>query len=309
MSNENERTNENLPEENRFEATRVTSSADLLRADFLSDQLVSFLTNTTKRYSLSVADIELVMDLLYRPGTEVNREIVLALSKVLEYRDDFSPEGMDQDYLANLHLNRKFRYRPHYYHFRQHSAYTCGIVCYLMAANVHTSELVPSKRQERTLYNELADEEGLVSTIALMRDAASRGLYVRACSDNNYLDIEMDDERAESLRRSFVALLESPDGQSFVRYSPSVDLNADYIRDQLYRGEMMLMNGTVGGNIPHMRLVGGYHGESMLVSDPLENRIQPQQTEILEANIQAPLGKFGFSVSSKPFNFYGDQEI
>lgn len=207
--------------------------------------------------------------------------------------------------LKEAKQSKEKEYRLRSLHVRQSHPLTCSIVCYLMAANLYKNSFRPNKESEISLYNELHEENSKnVELYNLIKKSISDGFYTKVYSQFDYKEKHFDSHDWELRRQKYLQKInECKTSPRFKEY-PNFNIDATLFRELLQSGEAVLVNGTTGGGVLHMRLITGYKEDNFIVSDPLSGHKEEYTPELIELTCNPPAGKWCMGISNKDFNFY-----
>ena len=272
-------------------------------------KLNDFFDNVDKHYySVSLNDILLLEKIFsnYKKydlfGDSNAQKLAFHLTDVLK----LLPKTADHNFnFQEIRQNKEKEYRLKNLHVHQSHPATCSMVCYLMAANIYENSIRPSKEKEIGLYNEL--REGKSKTVELynlVKKSISDGFYTKIYSQFDYREKHFDDNDWESRRQKYVQTLDACKTDFNFKENTNYDINPILYRELLQNGEAVLVNGTTGGGLLHMRLFTGYKENNFIVSDPLSNHKEEYSHELVELTCNPPAGKWCMSISNKDFDFY-----
>lgn len=273
--------------------------------------LNDFLDNiASPSYSISLNDVKLFEKIFtnykkYDLFDDSSAQKFLAhLQDVLKLPQDEKTSSLNFDF-EEIKKSKEKEYRLRNLHAHQSHPMTCSTVCYLMAANIYKNSIRPSKEKEISLYNELREENAKnIELYNLVKKSVSDGFYTKVYSQFNYKEKHFNSNDWELRRQKYLRTLdECKEKQNFKEYT-NFNIDTALFRDLLQNGEAVLVNGTTGGGLLHMRLFIGYKEDNLIVSDPLSNRKEEYTPELIELTCNPPAGKWCMSISDKDFDFY-----
>lgn len=298
-------------EKNTTEKKKTLIETTLSKTKKLND----FLNNVASpSYSVSLNDIVLFekiftsykkYDLL---GDSSAQNFLAHLQDVLKLSRNKKTSSHNFDF-EEIKQSKEREYRLKNLHVHQSHPMTCSIVCYLMAANIYKNSIRPSKEKEISLYNELREENSSnVELYNLVKKSVSEGFYTKVYSQFDYKGKHFDNNDWEVRRQKYLRTLdECKEKQNFKEYT-NFNIDTALFRNLLQNGEAVLVNGTAGDGLLHMRLFTGYKEDNLIVSDPLSNRKEEYSSDLLELTCNPPAGKWCMSISNKDFDFYAIKE-
>lgn len=295
------------PTENIMEKEKALIDATLSKTKDLND----FLGNVASpSYSVSLNDVILFEKIFanykkYDLFDDSNAQKFLShLSDILKLSHDTKKTNRDFEFQEIKQYKEK-EYRLRSLHVYQSNPATCSIVSYLMAANIYKNSIRPSKESEISLYNELHEENAKnVELYNLVKKSVSDGFYTKVYSQLDYREKHFDSHDWELRRQKYLQKLDECKTSPRFKEYPNFDVDTALFRELLQNGEAVLVNGTTGGGVLHMRLITGYKEDNFIVSDPLSNRKEEYTPELIELTCNPPAGKWCMGISNKNFNFY-----
>jgi hypothetical protein len=278
-----------------------------------AEEVTHFLINEmTPYYRLSYNDIVLFENLL-RDFKKYNllsskefNNFLSALNNT--FRETNKPINFlreNNEFLSKIKNLLESNYKLGNFHYRQTSAYTCSIACYMMAMNIYKKSFRPNKKSEIMLYSKLKEpDSSTVELSSLIKDALINNFYTKIYSQFNYRQKKFDNPILEKRRLKYVEIMEKNKNSPFLQEHTEVEIGPPLFKALLKNGEAILINGTTAENFLHMRLICGYKGDNFIISDPLAYRKEEYTPSQLEKISNPPLGKWCFTISNKNFNFY-----
>lgn len=296
-------------EESSMEKENTLIEATLSKTKYIND----FFDNVASHsYSTSLNDVILFekiissckkYDLFDDPSAQ---KLVFHLTDTLKLLPKTTDHNFD---FEETKQSKEKEYRLRSLHAHQSHSMTCSVVCYLMAANIYENSIRPSKEKEIGLYNELREDDSKnVELYNLVKKAVSDGFYTKVYSQFDYKEKHFDNSDWESRRQKYLQVLDECKIDSHLKESTNHNIDQALLRGLLKNGEAVLVNGTTGGGMLHMRLFTGYKEDNLIVSDPLSNRKEEYSPELLELTCNPPAGKWCMSISNKDFDFYTTKE-
>lgn len=294
-------------EKNTIEKEEVLIEATLSKTKDLND----FLDNiASPSYSTSLNDVKLFEKIFtnykkYDLFDDSNAQKFLAhLQYVLKLSQDEKISSLNFDF-EEIKKSKEKEYRLRNLHAHQSHPMTCSTVCYLMAANIYKNSIRPSKEKEISLYNELREENSKnVELYNLVKKSVSDGFYTKVYSQFDYREKHFDSNDWEVRRQKYLRTLDECKTSPRFKEYPNFNIDATLFRELLQNGEAVLVNGTTGGGVLHMRLITGYKEDNLIVSDPLSSHKEEYTPELIELTCNPPAGKWCMGISNKDFNFY-----
>lgn len=293
------------PVENNMGKEQALTEALLSKTKKLND----FFDNVAGRsYSVSLNDVLLFekifsnykkYDLFEDPTAQ---KLLFHLTNTLK----LLPKTIDRNFeFQEIKQTKEKEYRLKSLHAHQSHPATCSTVCYLMAANIYENSIRPSKEKEIDLYNELREDKSkTVELYNLVKKSISDGFYTKIYSQFDYRKKHFDNNDWEMRRQKYLQALDECKTDLHFKENPNSDINQILLRELLQNGEAVLVNGTTGGGLLHMRLFTGYKENNFIVSDPLSNRKEEYSPELVDLTCNPPAGKWYMSISNKDFDFY-----
>lgn len=293
---------------NPIEKEKVLIDVTLSKTKNLND----FLDNiANSSYSVSLNDV-ILFEKIFSDYKKYNlfedskaQELFFNLSNTLKLLPDTKEASSHNFDFQELRQSKEKEYRLRSLHTRQSHSATCSIASYLMAANIYKNSIRPSKESEISLYNELREENAKnVELYNLIKKSVSDGFYTKVYSQLDYREKHFDSDDWELRRQKYIQTLDEYKTNNHFKENPNFNIEPVLFRERLQDGEAVLVNGTTGGGVLHMRLITGYKGNNFIVSDPLSNRKEEYTPELIELTCNPPAGKWCMSISNKDFDFY-----
>ena len=293
---------------NPIEKEKALIDATLSKTKNLND----FLDNiANSSYSVSLNDV-ILFEKIFSDYKKYNlfedskaQELFFNLSNTLKLLPDTKEAASHNFDFQELRQSKEKEYRLRSLHTHQSHSATCSIVSYLMAANIYKNSIRPSKESEISLYNELREENAKnVELYNLIKKSVSDGFYTKVYSQLDYREKHFDSDDWELRRQKYIQTLDECKTNNHFKENPNFNIEPVLFRERLQDGEAVLVNGTTGGGVLHMRLITGYKGNNFIVSDPLSNRKEEYTPELIELTCNPPAGKWCMSISNKDFDFY-----
>jgi hypothetical protein len=275
------------------------------------DKLKEFINNITPSHSPSLNDVVLFEGAInsFKKNNLLNNSEYSDLIK--KFCKLFNPQiNFNEKTFITLKEKLNKEYRLKNIHCRQHSPWTCSIVCYLMAANIFNKNIKPNKLNELKLFNKLKEENGNeVELYNIIKIAIEDGFFIKVYSQFDYKDRVFDDPIIEKRRKNYIKAIDFCKRNSRFKEYVNRDINVKFLISLLKKGESILINGTINhGKFLHMRLACGYKGDNLIISDPLCNYKEELDEKNFEDNCTPPFGKWCLSLSNKDTSFYDFNE-
>ena len=280
---------------------------------FKTKKLNNFFDNVERRsYSVSLNDI-LLFEKIFSNYKKYGLLEDSNAQKLLFHLTDtlkLLPKIIDHNFnFQEIKQTKEKEYRLKNLHAHQSHPATCSAVCYLMAANIYENSIRPSKENEINLYNELREENSKnIELYNLVKKSVSDGFYTKIYSQFDYREKHFDNNEWETRKQKYIQTLDERKTDLHFKENINPDIDATLYRELLQNGEAVLVNGTTGGGLLHMRLFTGYKEDNFIVSDPLSNRKEEYSPELVELTCNPPAGKWCMSISNKDFDFYTIQD-